>query len=76
MMLAVASKTLQQMTTARLVTRRSFAAASEKVWKVYLSGTYIVCAGFFLDLAVEQCCLAWFARFVYAIGVQQYITAL
>jgi hypothetical protein len=39
MMFAVASKTLQQITTARRVTTRSFAAASEKVWKVYLSGT-------------------------------------
>jgi deferrochelatase/peroxidase EfeB len=39
MMFAVASKTLQQITTARRETTRSFAAASEKVWKVYLSGT-------------------------------------
>jgi hypothetical protein len=39
MMFAVASKTLQQITTVQRVTTRSFTAASEKVWKVYLSGT-------------------------------------
>jgi hypothetical protein len=44
MMFAVASKTLQQITTARTVTTRSFAAASEKVWKVYLSGKYFLLA--------------------------------
>lgn len=63
MMFAVASKTLQHITIDRCVTTRSFAAASEKVWKIYLSGTFIVCAGFFLGLAVEWCWCACCARF-------------
>jgi hypothetical protein len=50
MMFAVASKTLQQLTTVQRVTKRSLASASEQVWKEYLSGTYIICAGSFLDL--------------------------
>ena len=48
-MFAVAFKTLQQLTTVQRIMTRSLASASEKAWKVNLSGTYRICAGFFLD---------------------------
>lgn len=45
MVLFLASKTFQRIAaTPRSVTTRTFAAASERVWKVYLSGMLFDCS--------------------------------